>query len=249
MFFNFLNLLNIKNFIKTDSYLFYDSLNVHVNIINKLNLTLLNSNKETNFMNTDNMIMQNYIFKNDQFRRVRLTYFNTDEQQMLNSVWYPSYDYNCPILTIDLAKFKENVSLCFINLVEMYDNIDYYEYNIKPFVKIKEEYKDLDEQKSKHLDNFNNIISDSMIYSHIYNDTKHKNEIPEILNKYIETYNNLFIKKPVNRYYIEEKHIEYNKIRLNIEKNFFTKAYFNSNLYNKILNEFYNKHYTDQKEK
>ena len=49
----------------------------------------------------------------------------------------------------------------------------------------------------------------------------------------------LFRKRPVNRQYIEEKHSEYNKIRMNANLDFFIKDYFDEEWFKFLLYEYY----------
>ena len=82
----------------------------------------------------------------------------------------------------------------------MYDNDNYKKLYIEPLLNIK---------------NNLSIINDNISYkylskSHIYCKLN-EDEIPDILDLYLKKYLKYFIKKPINRYHIEEKHREYNE--------------------------------------
>ncbi len=47
------------------------------------------------------------------------------------------------------------------------------------------------------------------------------------------------VKKPIDRYYIENKHIEYNNIRKKYESNFLIKKYFDNDWYDRLMTEYY----------
>ena len=195
------------------------------------------SNKTSNISNA---ILHNYYFENFEFRRVRLSYLITNETQMFNSVWYPSIEYDCPILSIDLINFEGNKSLCFLNLVNIYDNHDYLQKYEIPFLNIKKKYPELSENAGIHLLPFKNFLSKAMLYGHVYDSTKFNTTIPLVLDDYINKYTNMFIKKPVNKYVIRDKHRSYNDFRYNIENNnYVTKRYFDNNWYTRLLNEYY----------
>jgi hypothetical protein len=185
MFLSFLYLFNLVKFLNdTDfqfnnsNYIFNKQSDSQLQVVYRLNMTPIPIIKDLEITksNIKNGIMQNYFFKNNMFRRIRLSYFKSDDIQIMNSIWYPSYDYECPILSIDLIN-KNNVSECFINLSEIYNTTNYHEIYIKPLNDIKENYSDL----------------------------------TSYFNKYLNT----FTKKPVNRYFIEEKHRDYTQLHYN----------------------------------
>lgn len=239
--FNVAKFLCNKNFQFNENYLFNEISNQQLELISKLNLTQLpmKSEFETKTSNIKNAVLQNYYFKNNNFRKVRLTYFKADDKQMFSSVWYPSYDYECPILTIDLVNFKKDVSLCFVNSVEIYNNVQYLNTYINPLIEIKKNYPELFESKTIHLRALNNVLNKSMLYGNIYDDDKFNTMIPEVLDKYLTFYTKNFIKKPINRYYIEEKHLVYNKLRAQLESNFILKDYYDLEWFKRLIDEYY----------
>jgi hypothetical protein len=98
--------------------------------------------------------------------------FKTNDQQMFNSIWYPSYDYECPIFTIDLVKFNSNASLCFTNMVEMYNNTKYLDNYVQPLMDIKKFYPELSQHKSTRLTDYDEYLSKTMLYGNIYGNTE-----------------------------------------------------------------------------
>lgn len=239
--FNVAKFLTNKNFQFNENYLFNEISNQQLDLISKLNLTQIPTKLEfeTKTSTKKNAILQNYYFTNNNFRKVRLSFFKSDDTQMFSSVWYPSYDYDCPILTIDLVNFKKDVSLCFVNLVEVYNNVQYLDTYIKPLIEIKKNYPELSESRTIHLKALNDVLSDSMLYGHIYNNSKFNTTIPKVLDEYFESYTKKFIKKPVNRFYIEEKHTFYNKIRAKLDSNFIMKDYYDAEWFKRLIDEYY----------
>ena len=66
--------------------------------------------------------INNLYFTNSQFRKVRLTNFVSDDnRQMFSSIWYPSYEYDAPILSIDMVNYGKNKlgnrAMFFVNLI------------------------------------------------------------------------------------------------------------------------------------
>ena len=85
---------------------------------------------------------------------------------------------------------------------------------------------------------YNRFLSKSLLYGKL-NKTEIDTLLPNILDKYFEKYLTYFLKKPVDRYYIEEKHREYNKYRKNIESIFIINKYFERDWCNRLIVEYY----------
>ena len=99
--------------------------------------------------------------------------------------------------------------------------------------------KDFVEDKTIHLLPFKHLLSDSMIYSHIYNDDKLA-RLENIMNNYIEIYLSIFLYDEKNGFN-KNKQDYYNKIRKEIDKSFIFKQYLN----HQDLNYFIDKMYSD----
>jgi len=200
--------------------------------INKIDLIKI----EDNFLysNKTDSILYNNFYKNNLFRKVRVTHFFSPEKHLINSVWYPHYYYDIPILSIDLVNMEANKSLVFMNLYEM--NKKKYSNIFKQFL-LKN--KDFVEDKTIHLLPFKHLLSDSMIYSHIYNDDKLA-RLENIMNNYIEIYLSIFLYDEKNGFN-KNKQDYYNKIRKEIDKSFIFKQYLN----HQDLNYFIDKMYSD----
>jgi hypothetical protein len=246
MYFSLIYLFNLAKFISNerfkfnDNYLFNQTSNLHLKILNetKFEELYVKLDFQEKISNKKNAVIQNYYFKNSNFRKVRLTYFKSDDRQMFNSIWYPSYDYECPILTIDFVNFDKDTSIFLLNFIEIYDNDNYKKTYTNPFLEIKKNYTILNENLSIYLLPFNKILSKSFLYGNL-NRTETDNILPEILQKYIKKYLSFFLKKPVNRYFIEEKHRDYNDFRKIIDLNFLPKNYFDYEWYSRFVNENY----------
>jgi len=237
--FSFAKLITLKNH-EFNNFLFTKPSEIHLDYINKLNLTEMPVHNEYSVIHgKHNSIMENYYFSNHEFRKVRLSYFTSNDKSMFNSVFYPSTQYDCPILSVDLINFGVNKSLVFVNLFEIYNRSEYHNIYIKPFEEIKKLYPELSENKSNHLMEFNDILGSAMLYGHIYDNNKFNTSIYDVLNKYFKIYSKLFIKKPVYRNYIEEQQRKYSNIRHDIESNFITKNYFDELQFKSLLRYFY----------
>ena len=182
--------------------------------------------------------INNLYFSNSQFRKVRLTHFYSDNKQLFNSVWYPSYEYDAPILSIDLVNFGKNAlgkdrAMCFVNLIEI--EKDKY---TEPFIELKKRYPDLNETNLKPLLPYKDYLNDAILYSHIYDLNKFETIIPEALKEYFTMYLKTF-KKTNNIDIVKEKHIEYNKFRAKKDLDFMTKDFFDPEWYCEMIKNYY----------
>lgn len=247
MYFPLFFLFNIANFLKKSdynfnkNYIFSNVLDLHLQYIYKYNMTDISLKKDFAIKTSSvkNAKMYNFYFKNSMFRKIRFSCFKSDDKQIFSSVWYPSYDYECPILSIDMINYNQNKSLFLTNLYEIYNKSEYYNDYIKEFVEIKNKYSELSETPSENIVKYNNVFKNSILFSSNCDDNLFQNEIIDVLCKYFNNYFLLFRKRPVNRQHIEEKHYEYNKIRMYTNLDFFIKDYFDDEWYKFLLYEYY----------
>ena len=214
-------LTNSKFQFNTNDFIFHETSKMHLNYFEKYNFTEepIYPYYQTKTSLIKNATLQNFLFSNHQFRKVRLTYFKSNDQQMFNSVWYPSDDYDCPIFTVDLVKFNSNASLCFTNLIEMYNNTQYFDNYIQPLMDIKKFYPELSQRKSAHLSNYEEYLSKAMLYGNIYDNTEFNTTVNTALKRYFKSYFKTFIRRPVDRLYLKYKHSKYNDFRHNEDLN------------------------------
>ena len=223
-----------------NDYIFNKVSIIHNNILYKNNFTEVSYNYDLNHKNSTikNGIYQNYNFNNNNFRKVRITYFKSDDHQIFRSLWFPSYDFAVPILSIDLVQFKTNVSLFFLHLNNIYKDSNYIKQNNNPFYYIKNKYNNT-VKINNHLISFNNYLNDACIFENIYNDYNFETYIPELIENYLETYFKLFLKKPVNKLLIEDSQKLYSDFRKTFDNNLLLKNYYDKEWYNNMLNDAY----------
>jgi hypothetical protein len=222
------------------NYIFNKPASINIKYIEKLNLTQLPFDQYYDLKyGKNNSILQNYYFYNDIFKEVRLTYFISDDKELFSSTWYPSYNYDIPILNIELVKFTQNISLCFVNLIEIYNRTEYYNNYVEPFIKIKNNYPELSVNTTKHLLPFKNFLSKAILYGNIYNFTIIDNSVSKALDQYLDTYTNIFVNRPVIKYNVQKVHKEYNKIKKPIDKNYIIKDYFDKEWYELLIDNYY----------
>ena len=227
-------LLFIKKF-KNENSLFKETAILQLDIINSLNLTQkINIDFSEKYSNIrSGAYINNLYFTNSQFRKVRLTNFVSDDnRQIFSSIWYPSYEYDAPILSIDLVNFGKN-KLFFVNLVEIQKN----KY-IQPFIEIKQNYPELNEKNIKPLFPYEKYLNNAMLYGHIYDLNHFQTIIPEALKAYFTIYLNTF-QKTTDIDFVKEKHIEYNNFRAKNDLEFMPKDFFKPSWYSAMIQYYY----------
>lgn len=199
--------------------------------IKKLNLIEIKEDFISLESNDKSNYFINNFYNNTIYRQVRISEFNSMNKQMLNIVWYPQYFYDIPILNIDLIKYKDNTSVCFINLFEVQTKFN------ELFMNLKIKYPDFFNEKPLLLLPFKYLLSDTMIFSYIYDNEKLlkiSTLMDEYLNKYTHIKNNL-----INADDIINKHKEYNFIRKKIDINFIMDDKFNIKKLNNVIDMIY----------
>ena len=171
------NIYNKQLFFNDNNYVFNNVSNIHFKYLEKYKSRELNINTNYKIKKNNNSVIENYYFTNNEFKKIRLSYFKSDDKEMFNSVWYPSYGYECPILSIDLIKFNEKNKICLVNLYEIYNTTEYHKKYIDIFSNIKNKYSYLYNNKSIHLNNFDKILSDSMLFTNKINDLNELNNL------------------------------------------------------------------------
>ena len=86
----------------------------------------------------------NVCFHNDRFRKVRLTYFDAgDSVQVFNALWYPKFEYDMPMLGIDLISLGKGRVLTVVDFQPLHPTADYHAKHIAPLTAIRNKYPDL----------------------------------------------------------------------------------------------------------
>jgi hypothetical protein len=245
LFYSFINLFkpfvknhihyNSKYSIFDESFIFKNISNIHMDYINKLNMTEINHNKKYSFLELNNpkCYSKNIHYNNNLFRKVRLSYFYSQKQEMFNSVWYPHYNYDAPIFSLDIVKFNNKTISCLINLYE----IKKYKYS-QLFNNIKDKYmnkyssNEKKEMAIKKLNPYFFILGNSSLHINLYNVINLK-EVTEPLLEYLDTYITI-IHDEEDTDIVELKQKLYNYFRMNIEKQFIIKNYYNKTILNEI---------------
>merc|ERR1712146_749818 len=102
----------------------------------------------------------------DMFRKIRMTYVDAGETlQVLNSVWYPEYQFDLPILGIDLLYFGKSKIITVIDFQPLSQKKEYTKKYIDPLKPIKEKYPLLQGKISNRYYEDTRWFSEGMLFS------------------------------------------------------------------------------------
>lgn len=88
--------------------------------------------------------IQSRCYQCPQLRKIRYTYIDAGETaQIFNSVIYPSYNYDLPILGIDFLTFGQVKNLVVLDFQPLFRDADYQEKYIEQMRPLWEKYQDL----------------------------------------------------------------------------------------------------------
>jgi 15,16-dihydrobiliverdin:ferredoxin oxidoreductase len=146
----------------------------------------------------------NLSFSSSQFRKIRMTYYDAGPQaQVFNSLWYPSPEYNLPVLGIDLIQFhggKKHLAVMDFQPIqdseeEGENHACKYEYLLAP---IRDQYPSLHGKMSARFYDETQFFSSTMLFARFDNksDCNNDKSASAILSKevwpafqqYLDTY-------------------------------------------------------------
>jgi 15,16-dihydrobiliverdin:ferredoxin oxidoreductase len=89
-------------------------------------------------------MIESWCYQCPQLRKIRYTYINAGETaQIFNSVIYPSYQYDLPLLGIDFLAFGKKKILVVLDFQPLFRDSEYLAKYIEPMAPIREKYNEL----------------------------------------------------------------------------------------------------------
>ena len=112
-------------------------------------------------------------FHNDKFRKVRLTYFDAgDNVQVFNSLWYPSFEYDIPLLGMDLISLGKGRILSVIDFQPLHPTNEYSGKYISHLTPIRNKYPDLQGTLSGKIYDDTSFFSKNMLFGRFTDESK-----------------------------------------------------------------------------
>lgn len=131
----------------------------------------------------------NMEFKNDKFRKVRMTYFDAgDAVQVFNTVWYPNFEYDLPMLGVDLISLGKNRVLTVVDFQPLHPTEEYHQKHNEHLTSIRNRYKDLQGTLSGKIYDDTSFFSKNMLFGRFTDESKVASCVGPAFEEYLDAY-------------------------------------------------------------
>jgi 15,16-dihydrobiliverdin:ferredoxin oxidoreductase len=125
-----------------------------------------------------------------EYRKIRMTYYDAgDNTQVFNAVFYPSPEYNLPVLGIDLLAFNRKKYLAIVDFQPLHEDEDDhavpFEHILKP---IKEQYDSLKGRMSSKFYDETKFFSQQMLFARFDDESIVQDDLLPAFKSYVETH-------------------------------------------------------------
>lgn len=111
-------------------------------------------------------MIESWCYESPQLRKIRYTYINAGEMaQIFNSVIYPSYDYDLPLLGIDFLAFGKKKILVVLDFQPLFRTPEYLEKYIDPMGEIRDKYNELAQDLPMKFYDANQYFSKNLLFA------------------------------------------------------------------------------------
>eukprot|EP01038_Epipyxis_sp_PR26KG_P009153 gene9153-12346_t len=154
---------------------------------------------DSKFANFDSKLkparISSVCFRNEKFRKVRACYFDAgDSVQVFNTLWYPDYQYDLPLLGIDLISLGKNRVLTVIDFQPIHPTEEYSTKYIDHLAPIRNKYPDLQGTLSGKIYDDVSFFSKQMLFGRFTDESKVAPVVlpafDDYLNEYLKLMNN-----------------------------------------------------------
>lgn len=139
----------------------------------------------------------NLVFTGGAFRKIRITYFDAGEGVQVfffNTLWYPKYEYDLPMLGIDLISLGLQRVLNVMDFQPLHPTEEYSAKYIDHLKPIRDKYTDLQGKLSGKIYDDTQFFSKQMLFGRFQNEKEIKRQVypafSEYINAYVELSNN-----------------------------------------------------------
>lgn len=134
--------------------------------------------------------IQSWCYECRELRKIRYTYIDAGETaQIFNSVIYPSYQYDLPLLGIDFLAFGQKKILVVLDFQPLFRDRDYIEKYIEPMRSIRDKYNDLAQDLEMKFYDANQYFSKYLLFAKTDSETVVNRLFPayeEYINLYFQ---------------------------------------------------------------
>eukprot|EP00607_Mallomonas_marina_P000162 CAMPEP_0182428094 /NCGR_PEP_ID=MMETSP1167-20130531/21015_1 /TAXON_ID=2988 /ORGANISM="Mallomonas Sp, Strain CCMP3275" /LENGTH=315 /DNA_ID=CAMNT_0024610765 /DNA_START=172 /DNA_END=1119 /DNA_ORIENTATION=+ len=170
---------------------YMDMLKTQLDLIRKLKMEEVPLEDKFTYKTSDkkNARMASLHFKNDRFRKVRMSYFDAGNSvQVFNSLWYPSYEYDSPLLGLDLISIGPSRVMSVCDFQPLHPTQEYSTKHIEHLSPIREKYPDLHGTLSGKIYDDTSFFSKNMLFGRFTDESKIKPVVGPALEEYLNMY-------------------------------------------------------------
>ena len=133
-------------------------------------------------------MIESWCYECPELRKIRYTYINAGETaQIFNSVIYPNYQYDLPLLGIDFLSFGKKKILVVLDFQPLFRDPEYLEKYIEPMAPIKNKYKELAQDLEMKFYDANQYFSQNLLFAKTDADTV-VNKLFPAYKEYVQLY-------------------------------------------------------------
>ena len=133
-------------------------------------------------------MIESWSYQCPEFQKIRYTYINAGETaQIFNSVLYPDFKYDLPLLGIDFLSFGKKKILVVLDFQPLFRDAEYLAKYIEPMKEIRSKYNELAQDLPMKFYNANQYFSPYLLFAKTDPETVVKSLFPAY-KEYIELY-------------------------------------------------------------
>lgn len=133
--------------------------------------------------------IESWLWRSDRFRKIRATYIDAGvNAQVFNSVWYPSPEYDLPLLGIDFLSFGKKKVLCVLDFQPLTQENEYLAKYCEPMGKVKSKYEGLSGTMSARFYDEAQFFSKQLIFAKFDTTEPVMTQLFPAFKEYLESY-------------------------------------------------------------
>lgn len=133
--------------------------------------------------------IESWQWRSSTFRKIRATYIDAGiNAQVFNSVWYPSYDYELPLLGIDFLSFGRKKVLCVLDFQPLTQDPAYLAKYCEPVSHIKTQYEGLSGSMSTKFYDETQFFSRQLVFAKFDNSEPVMTQLFPAFREYLDAY-------------------------------------------------------------
>lgn len=136
--------------------------------------------------------IESWLWRSDKFRKIRATYIDAGwKAQVFNSVWYPSPEYDLPLLGIDFLSFGKKKVLCVMDFQPLTQEQAYLEKYCERMEAVRNKYEGLSGKMSARFYDEAQFFSKQLIFAKFDNQEPIESQLLPAFKEYVVEYMNM----------------------------------------------------------